>query len=283
MRNAFSVDLEEGFCSHNFDQRSHHSEWALYESRVEPSTHLLLSLFEKYNVRATFFVLGWVAERHPDLIRTIASRGHEIASHGYGHTLLTYSTPDEFRRDLDHALMVTQSLVTEPIIGYRAPAFSLTPGTTWAIPILKEFHFQYDSSVFPLRYHPDYGFPTAPLTFYRHTPELLEVPLTCATFGHARLPCSGGAYFRLFPYPLFRQLIRICHRQGRPVIFYIHPWELDPEQPRMPAPLHARIRHYTNLSRTESRLRRLLHDFEFTSIGELLVECDVKNIRPKTD
>jgi polysaccharide deacetylase family protein (PEP-CTERM system associated) len=272
MRNALTIDLEDWFCSHNLSKVAPLRLWPTYESRIRASTQRLLSLLRTHRIEATFFVLGWVAEQHPDLITTIAAEGHEIASHGYSHIQLHHLTPDAFRRDLDHSLTTTFSLVGTPIAGFRAPAFSLTTRTLWATDILREYGFHYDSSIFPLRFHPDYGVPTAPLTIYRHPNTLIEVPLTCTTLGNIRLPCSGGAYFRLLPYALFKQLMKRCHQQKRPVIFYIHPWEVDPDQPYLPLPMHARFRHYTNLSYTFEKLQQLLTDFQFTSIRQLLKE-----------
>jgi polysaccharide deacetylase family protein (PEP-CTERM system associated) len=272
MRNLLSIDLEDWFCVSNFDDMLPRDVWDLCELRVEASTHRLLELFDRRGARATFFVLGWVAERVPRLIETVARAGHEIACHGYHHHRLGMLDEDRLDGDLTAALAVLSGITGQEIAGYRAPSFSLTQDTMWAVPVLKRHGFRYDSSVFPFGAHPEYGIAGAPLDPYWIADGLLEIPMTVVEIGGRRLPCTGGGYFRLYPYSLSRSLIRRCNASGRPAIFYAHPWEFDPEQPRMPLPGLKRFRHYNNLHRTLSRLDRLLVDFDWQPIGALASE-----------
>jgi polysaccharide deacetylase family protein (PEP-CTERM system associated) len=270
MNNILTVDVEAYFCAKNLASFVPRATWDSLPLRCEAPLRRLLDIFDEHRCEATFFVLGWVAERLPHMVREIEERGHEIATHGYDHRPLTETDPRSFEEDLRHALAVTQPLVKQQIRGFRAPSFTVTPATTWAFGILERCGISYDSSVFPVAFHPDYGYPDAPLTIYQASPDITEVPLSCIDFAGKRLPCSGGGYFRLLPYPLTRFLFRKCNAAGRPVVFYLHPWELDPEQPRHPLPPLKRLRHYLNLDKTESRLRRLLKDFPFTSIRKTL-------------
>lgn len=270
MINALTFDVEEWFCTSNLEMFVPPREWGRAISRIELSTKNILDLLARHRVEATFFVLGWVAERHPDLIREIHDRGHEIATHGYSHTRLTAMTPDAFACDLDRAVGITESITGAGIHGFRAPSFTITHSTLWAVDILKDRNFQYDSSVVPTGLHPDYGIPDAPLTMYRHDNSLLEIPISCAEIAGRRVPCSGGAYFRFYPYALTRRLIDRCHRRGYPVIFYLHTWEIDAETPRIPLPPLRAIRHYHNLEGTFAKLEQLLLDYRFTSIRTLI-------------
>ena len=264
--NVFSIDLEDWFCVQNLSGVIRREEWERCESRVERNTLLLLELLAHHRVEATFFVLGWIAERYPDLVREVERRGHEIATHGYSHRLLTSLTPEEFRADLERSLEVLARASSGPVRGFRAPSFSVTRKTWWAVKILRACGIQYDSSIFPVGFHPDYGIPDAPLNAYRLPEGVFELPMSCAEIFGRKVPCSGGGYFRLFPYAVTRALMRRCNRQGRPVIFYLHPWEVDPDQPRVDLPVLKRFRHYNHLDRTAERLERLLEDFEFTSV-----------------
>jgi polysaccharide deacetylase family protein (PEP-CTERM system associated) len=271
MKNVMSVDVEDWFCVYNLSGLIPYETWDRCESRVERSTLRLLELFGKHGVEATFFVLGWVAERFPDLVREIDRRGHEIATHGYSHRLLTFMRPAEFRDDLQRSLEVLARATTQEVRGFRAPSFSLTRKTVWAVDILREVGMQYDSSVFPVGFHPDYGFAGVQLAPYRLAEGLTELPVGVAEVLGQRVPCSGGGYFRLFPYAVTRRLMRMCNEQGRPVMFYLHPWELDPGQPRVQRlGWLRRFRHYTNLAKTEERLERLLADFSFYSARQLI-------------
>lgn len=267
MRNHLTIDLEDWFCVSNFDDLIRRSSWDSCEFRVGDSTRRLLELFDRRGTKATFFVLGWVAERAPELIREVAAAGHEIACHGYGHQRLTQLDAQRFDEDLGRALELLRKLTDAPVVGYRAPSFSLTKQTMWAVPVLQKHGIRWDSSVFPFGGHPEYGIADAPLTPYWLADDLVELPMTCVEIGGRRVPCTGGGYFRLYPYPLSAALIRRCNRAGRPAIFYAHPWEFDPEQPRMPLPLVKRFRHYNNLERTLDRLDRLLVDFEWGPLG----------------
>ena len=268
-----SVDVEDWFSVHNLSRIIPYDAWDRCESRVERNTLRLLDTFARHGVEATFFVLGWVADRFPDLVREIERRGHEVASHGYAHRLLTAMRPEEFRADLDRSLSVLARAASQEVRGFRAPSFSLTGKTLWAVDIMLESGIGYDSSVFPVGFHPDYGIAEAELVPHRLPGGLTELPMGVATVFGRRVPCSGGGYFRLYPYALTRALMRRCNREGRSVMFYLHPWEVDPEQPRVRGlPWSKRFRHYNNLERTEDRLERLLGDFSFTSARRLLTE-----------
>jgi polysaccharide deacetylase family protein (PEP-CTERM system associated) len=266
-----SVDVEDWFCVHNLSRLIPYADWDKCESRVERSTTRLLDLFGKHRVEATFFVLGWVADRFPDLVREIERRGHEVATHGYSHQLLTFMQPEDFRADLQRSLVVLARTTSQAVRGFRAPSFSLTKKTLWAVDILRESGIQYDSSVFPVAFHPDYGIADADLRPHRLAEGLTELPMGVAEVLGRRIPCSGGGYFRLYPYAVTRALMRRCNQQGRPVMFYLHPWEADPEQPRVAGlSWSKRFRHYNNLDRTEERLEWLLNDFAFTSARQLI-------------
>lgn len=271
VRNVMSIDVEDWFCVYNLSRLTPFTDWPRQESRVEQSMQRLLDLFDRYNVEATCFVLGWVAEQHPGLVREIERRGHEIATHGYSHRLLTHMTEEEFRVDLKRSLEVLNSQARQPVQGFRAPSFSVTSQTPWAAAVLEECGLKYDSSVFPLGMHPDYGVPDAPLGQYWLNDKVIELPMSCAEVGRWRVPCSGGGYFRQYPYALSEHLMRRCNKQGRPVVFYLHPWEIDPGQPWInQLPYLKHVRHYRNLHRTEERLERMLEQFRFTSIRKVL-------------
>jgi polysaccharide deacetylase family protein (PEP-CTERM system associated) len=266
---TLSVDVEEWFCAHNLSPPLLRKEWEEYERRAEACTVRLLDIMDAQQARATFFMLGWVMERSPGLAAEIHRRGHEVATHGYSHHALTDMTPDEFTRDLDAALEVHARQVPADVLGYRAPSFTLRGDTMWIIPILESRGLRYSSSVFPMRGHPVYGMPNAPLEPWRIGATLMEIPLTVAQLASLRVPCAGGAYLRLLPFTLMQGLLRSVRRQGRLLNVYMHPWEFDPDQPRVAISLQKRLRHYHNLHRTEDRFRRLLSEFHFTSIKEL--------------
>jgi polysaccharide deacetylase family protein (PEP-CTERM system associated) len=273
LRNVMSVDVEDWFCVYNLSRQIPYESWDRCESRVERNPIRLLDIVRKHGVEATFFVLGWIAERFPDLVREIEHQGHELATHGYSHRLLTHMQPSEFRADLQRSLEVLAKIARHKIEGFRAPSFSVTRKTLWAVTILKESGIRYDSSVFPVRFHPEYGIPGSELGPYELVDGLIELPMSVADVLGWKVPCCGGGYFRLCPYPLTRHLMRRCRAQGRPVIFYLHPWEADPEQPRVPGmPWAKAFRHYNNLDKTEERLERLLQDFSFTSARTFLRE-----------
>jgi polysaccharide deacetylase family protein (PEP-CTERM system associated) len=273
--NAMSVDVEDYFHVSAFDGVVSRSDWPQMPSRVVDNTRRLLDLFDAHQVRATFFVLGWVAERHPDLVRAIAARGHEVASHGYGHHLIYTQTEAAFRDDVSRAKRLLEDAVGVPVGGYRAPSFSVTAQSLWALDVLVEEGYWYDASIFPIR-HDRYGIPSSPRHPYviqRNGRELTEVPGSTVRVGPVNLPVAGGGYFRLLPYFWTRWgIAHLNAREQRAAIFYIHPWEIDPAQPRLPASRVSRFRHYRNLHKTEARLRALVTDFRFGTIASLLQE-----------
>jgi polysaccharide deacetylase family protein (PEP-CTERM system associated) len=252
--------------------------WGQCESRVERNTERLLTLFEAERVRATFFVLGWVAERFPGLVRQIAASGHEIASHGYSHRLVYGMSRASFREDIRQSKWLLESCIGRPVLGYRAPSFSITAQSLWALDVLIEEGYGYDSSIYPI-HHDRYGIPDAPRHCWqvaRASGSILEVPGSTVRIGGANLPIGGGGYFRLFPYGWIRAGIsRVNRVEGRPVVFYIHPWEVDPDQPRLASSAFTRLRHYRNLHKTERRLTRLLRDFSFAPISSVLLPAPV--------
>lgn len=273
IKNAISIDLEDWFCVHNLSKAIRRDDWDSCELRVHDSTRRLIELFDRYNTKATFFVLGWVAERIPELVKELDDLGHEIAVHGYDHLLLTEISPEQFDADLARGLKaIEQCGVKSRPLGFRAPSFTMVNKTKeWALPILEKHQFKYDSSVFPVGFHPDYGMVEAPLTPYKITPELLEFPMSCLEVFGRRFPFSGGGYFRLFPYAYTKYCMQKVNAQGRPAVFYLHPWELDPGQPKVKnLSFSQRFRHYRNIDQTEKRLEKLLNDFQFTTIREVL-------------
>lgn len=270
---GLSVDLEEYFHVSNFEGLWSRGAWDALPSRLEAPTRRLLDRFDECGARATFFVLGWVARRHVPLLREIAARGHEIASHGDCHERVDAMGPGRFRRDLRHARAALEDAIGHTPEGYRAPSFSIGRHSAWALRILAEEGFRYDSSVFPVR-HPRYGwpgFPAAPCTLRLGDGLAIEeVPPTTLGVGPLRLPIAGGAYLRFLPGPLFRWAWRRATAGGRTGVLYVHPWELDPEQPRQDVGLRIRVNHYHGLARTEERLDRLLVAHRFTPLAALL-------------
>lgn len=285
--NAMTVDVEDYFQVTAFDHLVPRARWEEMQSRVVANTERLLAILDEHGVKGTFFVLGWVAERHPDLVRRVAARGHEIASHGYGHRLVYELSPDAFRWDVRRAKLVIEDAAGVAVHGYRAPSFSITRRSLWALDVLLEEGYAYDASIFPIR-HDRYGIPGSPrhpYAFERAAGRLVEVPGSTVRVAGANLPVAGGGYFRLLPYRWTRWGIRrLNRREGRPAVFYLHPWEVDPWQPRMPVSAVTRYRHYHNLRKTEPRLRRLLRDFRFAPLREVLDReaCDAVDaaIRP---
>jgi polysaccharide deacetylase family protein (PEP-CTERM system associated) len=272
--NAFTVDVEDYFHVAALASAVTRESWASREYRVEANTELLLKLLESKGVHGTFFVLGWVAERSPALLRRIAAAGHEVASHGYSHQLIYRQSPEEFRQETLRAKRCLEDTLGRRVFGYRAASFSITRASLWALDVLIEAGFEYDSSIFPIR-HDRYGIPGAssdpgPIRAPGGR-TLVEFPLSAASFLGARVPVCGGGYFRILPYWLTRTGLRqINERAQRPFVFYLHPWEVDPGQPRVRVGALSRFRHYTNLSRCESRLRRLLEVFRFAPAREVL-------------
>jgi polysaccharide deacetylase family protein (PEP-CTERM system associated) len=271
--NALTVDVEDYYQVEAFTDVVRREDWPRWESRVESSTGRLLELFARTKARATFFTLGWVAEHYPNLVREIAKAGHEIACHSYEHRLIYRQTPDEFRQDLRRAKNILEDLIAAPVEGYRAPSYSITAGSLWALDILIEEGFRYDSSIFPI-HHDRYGIPDAerfPHLIRRPAGEIIEFPPSTVRLCDTNLPVSGGGYFRLLPYAIFRRgLRRINCREAQAAIFFIHPWEVDPDQPMVPGSRLNVWRHRLNLHRTLPRLERLLNDFRFAPAREVI-------------
>jgi len=267
----FTVDLEEYFQVSAFESRVARSDWTRFASRVATQVPRLLDLLARHEAHATFFVLGWVAERHADLIRTIARAGHEIASHGWDHARVTHQTPAQFRASIRRTKHMLEEITGEPVLGFRAPSFSIVPGREWALDVLIEEGHRYDSSLFPVR-RLGYGYPSGlphPHWIDRPAGRIAEIPpTTLRWWGGVRLPAAGGAYFRLLPYGVVRAAFRQCERLGTPGTFYIHPWEIDPAQPRLDVSWLTRVRHYGGLRRTAGRLERLLAEFRFTAVRD---------------
>lgn len=269
--NAMTVDVEDYFHVTAFAGSLDRARWSSQESRVERNTHVLLELFARHRVRTTFFVLGWVAERAPGLIKELQRAGHEIACHGLTHELVYKQTPQVFRQETQRSKSLLEDLTGAKVRGYRAATYSITADSLWALDILEELGFEYDSSVFPVR-HDLYGIPGASRQPFRvASGRLLEVPLTTVRVFGQHLPCAGGGYFRLLPYAAFRWALRRVNNEGMPAVFYLHPWEIDPAQPRIAAPWRSRFRHYTNLHRTAARLEALLTDFRWATMAEVFL------------
>lgn len=273
IKNALTVDVEDYFQVAALAEAVDRKDWPTMEYRVEANTDRLLALFEERNVKATFFTLGWVAERSPDMVRRIQNAGHEIASHGYSHQLVYRQTPELFREETRKSKQLLEDLTGEPINGYRAASYSITAESRWALDILCEEGFSWDSSIFPV-HHDRYGMPGTP-----HQPYLLEAPnggtlkefpLSTCPVGRYRMPIAGGGYFRLYPYALSRWGLGKINRAGQPFIFYLHPWEIDTGQPRLKVKPFSRFRHYNNLDKCMSRLEQLLSDFQFGPVSEVM-------------
>ncbi|MDF0489472.1 DUF3473 domain-containing protein [Sphingomonas sp. H39-1-10] len=259
MRHALSVDVEEWFQVGAFERVIDKADWDSRESRVEYNTDAVLALFAESGVKATFFTLGWVAARHPALIRRIVAAGHELASHGWAHQRVFTMQPEVFRADIDRARKALEDAGGVRITGYRAPSFSIDARTPWAHPILADAGYAYSSSVAPLR-HDHYGWPEAPRYAFQPVAgsPLIEVPVTVATFGKRRI-ATGGGFFRLFPAALTSHAVRQVSAEGQPAVFYFHPWEIDPDQPRIAAaPIRSRLRHYSRLGAMAGKLRGLI-------------------------
>jgi polysaccharide deacetylase family protein (PEP-CTERM system associated) len=278
-----TIDVEDYFHVSVFDGVIPRTAWTTLESRVEANTDRLLRMFEERGVSATFFVLGWVAERHPGLIRRIATAGHEVASHGYGHRLVYDQTPSAFRTDVRRAKAILEDAIGGKVAGYRAPSYSIVPRSLWALDVLMEEGYAYDASIFPIR-HDRYGIPVSarePYLIKRTRGTIVEAPASTVRLGPMNLPIAGGGYFRILPYAWTRWGIgRVNTREERPVIFYLHPWEIDPDQPRLSAGLLSRFRHYRNLAETEGRMRRLLADFAWAPLRDVLRAADVRQADP---
>lgn len=267
LSNALTVDVEDYFQVSALAPHIERARWDSIPCRVERNVERLLQLFERHRAHATFFTLGWITERYPQVVRSIAAAGHEIASHGYGHLRASEQTPEEFSADIRRAKAILEDAVGIEVLGYRAPSFSIGRANLWAFDCIADAGYRYSSSVYPVR-HDHYGMPDAPRFPYEPRQGLIEIPLTTTRLLGRNLPAGGGGYFRLAPYPVSQWAIRRVNRvDGRPAIFYFHPWEIDPEQPRVPGvSAKTRFRHYLNLHRTERRLSRLLEDFHWDRV-----------------
>jgi len=277
MINALSIDVEDYFQVNAFEQHVHRNEWDAYPMRVEENTCRILDLLDEFSVKATFFVLGWVAERRPGLVREIQRRKHEVACHGYGHELIFKIGPEKFRKDVRKSRLLLEDLTGGKIYGYRAPSYSITGKSLWALDILTEEGFVYDSSIFPIS-HDVYGIPGGKRFLHRimtRAGEIDEFPLSTFSLGlgnwRYRLPIAGGGYLRLLPAPLIGKAIQCVNENERePVVVYFHPWEIDPQQPKIKAGIRSCFRHYHNLERMELKIRYLLENFEFSTMREVL-------------
>ena len=272
LTNALTIDVEDYFQVSALAPYIPRHEWPQRPCRVEGNVERILLMLDESRVRATFFTLGWIAERYPQLVRRIADAGHEVASHGFGHERASDLSRADFCADVRRAKLLLEDISGQEIRGYRAPSFSIGAGNLWAFDCLAEAGHRYSSSIYPIR-HDHYGMPDAPRFAHRVQHGLLELPVTTARFLDRNWPASGGGYFRLLPYALSRWLLRQGNeRDGQPAIFYFHPWEIDPGQPRIPnLSVKTRFRHYVNLDRTEGRLRRLLTDFRWGRMDEIFL------------
>jgi polysaccharide deacetylase family protein (PEP-CTERM system associated) len=276
--NAMTIDVEDYFHVSAFEGVVRRDDWDSYERRVVANTRRLLEIFEHADVLATFFVLGWVAEREPALVRAIVAGGHELASHGYAHRLIYQQEQSAFRDDVRRAKALLEQIGGVGVRGYRAPSFSVTPRSRWALDVLVEEGYTYDASIFPI-HHDRYGMPGAPRHPYVERASggaIAEAPATTVALGPMTMPAAGGGYFRIFPYAFTRWAIRRVNDHERmPAIVYLHPWEVDPGQPRILASRVSRFRHYTNLHRTERRLEQLVKDFRFSPLSDVLEDLQL--------
>jgi polysaccharide deacetylase family protein (PEP-CTERM system associated) len=277
MLNALTVDVEDYFQVSAFERCVPRSDWDRWESRVVANTRRMLAIFAERGVRGTFFILGWVAEKFPALVREIDAAGHEIGSHSYWHRLIYHQTAEEFRADVRRSKQILEALVRRPVTLYRAPSFSITARSRWALDVLAEEGFRIDASIFPVR-HDRYGMrdaPCKPHAYELPAGRIDEFPASVLSVAGCRLPASGGGYFRLYPLALTMAAARQANRRGRPFMFYIHPWEIDPGQPRIPGVgWTSRLRHCINLSRVEGKLRRLLSALSFGTLTEALRQVE---------
>jgi polysaccharide deacetylase family protein (PEP-CTERM system associated) len=279
MINALTFDIEEYFHAEAFAGVVRPEEWPTLESRVVRASERILGVLAETGSRATFFVLGWVAARHPELVRSIAAAGHEVACHGYGHQMITRLSRAQFAADLERAKATLEDAAGVAVIGYRAPTFSVVRETLWSLEVLAEAGFRYDSSIFPI-VHDRYGIPDAPRFPHRRPAgdgvSIAEFPLSTVGGSKWRFPVAGGGYFRLLPYAVTAWALRHLNRkEGQPAIVYLHPWEIDADQPRLPVDRLTQLRHSVNTHTTESKLRRLVRDFEFAPVRDVLLDSGV--------
>lgn len=275
IRNAMTIDVEDYYQVSAFETHVSRDTWHTRPSRIERNLHRILDILDEHGVSATFFTLGWVAERHSDLIRELVQRGHELASHGYAHVRVNRQTRQAFLEDAHRTKSLLEDMAGVAVQGYRAASYSIDDSTPWAHEVLRETGHRYSSSVYPIR-HDHYGEPEAPRFVFNPIPgddAFIEVPISTINVRARRLPCGGGGYFRLYPYLVSRWAFnRLNHIEGVSGIFYFHPWEIDPEQPRIPGlSAKTRFRHYLNLARMEARWRRLLSDFHWDRMDRIFL------------
>ena len=284
VKNAITVDVEEWFHVSRFRKHIRPQDWPSFESRVVENVRRVLALFRRYQIKGTFFILGWVAERHPEVVEAIMEDGHEIATHGYGHQLIYEQTPAEFAADLKKSLEILEGIVHHPIRSYRAPSFSINYNSLWAFEVLHRHGIQVDSSFFPVS-HDLYGGIQVPTEFFtvpvNGTGTITECPLATATFGQKTFPIAGGGYLRMFPLWIIERGIRDINKKGRGVVIYFHPWELDFYQPRFSAGKVDRFLHYNNIDQTEKKLEALLQKFSFTTLEQVRAATKIKKIWPR--
>lgn len=274
--NAMSVDVEDYFQVGAFENIIDPKDWDDHTCHIEKNMDRILTMFDDHNVKATFFTLGWIAERYPEVVRKIVAQGHELASHGYGHLRVTSQTRDVFLQDVISAKKILEDISGVEVIGYRAPSFSIGEGNLWALDVLQEAGYKYSSSIYPIK-HDHYGMPSAPrFAFYplEGDENFAEMPVTTVELFGKKIPCGGGGYFRLLPYFLSKLAMkRVNEKDGKSCIFYFHPWEIDPEQPRQEqAGLKSKFRHYTNLGVMEEKIRRVLADFDWGRMDDIFLE-----------
>ena len=275
IKNVLTIDVEDYFHVAALSKSINRGDWDNISPRVTNNIYRLLDLFDEHNVKATHFVLGWVAERFPELVREIDSRGHEIASHGYSHQLVYTQSPTQFENETRSSKIILEDIIGKPVWGYRAASYSITRKSLWALDILADLGFKYDSSIFPV-VHDNYGITGSPkFPHILETPNkktLVEYPLSTFSILGQSIPVAGGGYFRLYPYWLSSLFYRKINQQTAPFVFYLHPWEIDPDQPRIDASFLSRFRHYNNLDKSYQRLSKLLSDFSFITMHEKLDE-----------
>lgn len=273
--NAMTVDVEDYFHVSAFENTIVKSNWDNMPLRVERNTHRLLELFEKHNVKSTFFVLGWVAKRCPELIKAIVEQGHELASHGFSHQRATEMTRAEFTIDVEQSKKILEDVSGTQVLGYRAPSFSVNDSNTWIYEVLVEVGFKYSSSTYPIK-HDLYGVPEWPRFAYQREEGILEIPVPTIRKNEVNTGIGGGGYFRLYPYWLSKRRIdKFYQQEKQPYSFYFHPWEIDPQQPRVKdAPLKSKIRHYINLSAMEGKLEKLLQDYQWSTMKDVYLNTN---------
>jgi polysaccharide deacetylase family protein (PEP-CTERM system associated) len=273
-KNAMTVDVEDYFQVSAFEPYINKQQWDSLPHRVDRNTHRILDVFETRSIKATFFTLGWVAERYPDLVRRIVNDGHELACHGYEHIRVTEQTPEQFREDVSRSKKILEALAGKEVKGYRAASYSIGAKNLWALDVLQEEGFKYSSSIYPVK-HDLYGMPDAPRFMYEpiDNQDFKEIPITTVKIGNKNLPCGGGGFFRFYPYAVSKWAFdRVNNKEGQSGIFYFHPWEIDPEQPRQSGlKFKTRFRHYLNLHRMENRIERLLTDFAWDTMENVFL------------